>query len=305
MASADAEADSPRGGTRRGPDRGLRAEIALSRGDALAARGQWAAALDAYRDAANLDDDLTAAHVGIAHAAMALDRHGEAVDSARMAVELDPERADRWILLGQACSEAGWIACARHAYLEALRLEPSAAAVQGCRETACDDFAHPYSFSAIAKNADELHPAERSGLAVAAGIGSQFGGFGAHLAWYFVPPERDFALVPYAGGGLVAAGYGHAVWGPSVGLMAMYGALDRWILDITFGAIGVETLTLWGEVIDVRPLYAITPSIGHESVYSSGIFLRAWLGVPIWIDAARGPLESTLPLPGIGVGYKP
>ena len=51
--------------------------------------------------------------------------------------------------------------------------------------------------------ATDFVPSERSGPALVLGIGSQFAGYGAHLAYYLQRRNADNASVFYAGAGVL------------------------------------------------------------------------------------------------------
>ena len=174
---------------------------------------------------------------------------------------------------------------------------------KGCDRTRCAEFAHAYDFSRHGAAPDEFHRGERSGAAIAVGIGAQYAGLGAHLAWYFVPAERAFAFVPYVGAGVAYIGSADDVAGPVAGAMAMVGEIDRWILDASFGVLDARQLSLHGVSVATRAVYALTPSIGYEWMSSSGIFSRLLVGVPLFVDA-KVDVFDTFPVVTYGLGYK-
>lgn len=152
--------------------------------------------------------------------------------------------------------------------------------------------------------ANDIPAAERSGFAIAVGFGAPFSGFGVHLGYYVVPPERRFAFVMHAGGGIFTAGAEGVTGGPAVGLTAMLGSADRWLLDVSLGVADEYAFMYWGKQVEERAVYAITPSLGYEWQYTGGYLLRAYAGLPVWVDAARDPFDEPFPFLGLAIGYK-
>jgi hypothetical protein len=168
-----------------------------------------------------------------------------------------------------------------------------------------DDFAYGYEFEPGFLAADDIPAWERSGPIVSIGIGGQYAGFGLQVAYEWVHPCRGFSLAPYASVGLypgLIEGE-HADLAFAAGVLASYGARNRWLLDFGAQPIASATLRLGGAIAAERPLYGPALQVGRQWMGASGIFFRLLAGAGYAIDPyIAGGLYFALSL---GAGWKP
>jgi hypothetical protein len=206
---------------------------------------------------------------------------------------------------GDLCRAAGDADCACAAYLEALRMEANPSARAGWDALACEPFARPYAFASGLETADEIPRGERGGLVIAAGLGNQFSGFGAHLAYYVRAPASPFAIAPYLGAGVQPGGDGYsAVTSAVAGVTGMLGGEDRWLLDASAGAVGMTRLELHGASVATRAVHGVSLSLGREWMWRSGVLVRVLLGASYVIDAGWWS-ANVWPALSFGLGWKP
>ena len=106
-------------------DEAVRAQVLLLRGEALAARNQPDAAMEAFEEALALAPDLALAHVGVAAVHAAHGRSEEARDRLQTALVMDPRLHQGWNLLGDLERSEGRLEAAEEAYGEAIQHGPS------------------------------------------------------------------------------------------------------------------------------------------------------------------------------------
>jgi tetratricopeptide (TPR) repeat protein len=277
----------------------------IASGDALWRAGRLAEALEAYRWGTRRGHGEYKGWVRQGEVLLALHRSAEAAGAFERALALEPASAADAIRLGDACRAAGQRACAGRAYVTALRFGADAAVARRYQSLHVDAFAQSYPFGRYELTAADFHPAERSGPALAVGLGNPFGALGAQLSYYLQQPEQPFALAPYASLGVFPASKDHdsalAVLG---GAMVLYGQRDRWFVDGSFGTIGVEWLRLHGTTAAYRSIHGVTFALGREWMYSTGILLRLCFGVAVLTDAV--PVSQRwAPTIGFAFGWKP
>ncbi len=111
------------------------------------------------------------------------------------------------------------------------------------------------------------------GLAVGADGGGFYGGF---LAYYLTWPAKRLGLMPHAGVG--AAFYREASPAFSLGIGGSFGRRHRLVVDLQVTGVSAQSLTLYGERLDAKPIYGLGFLVGWEWLSRSGFFMRGNLG---------------------------
>ena len=269
----------------------------------MAAVRKYEAALEVYERAADRGRYLAATYrrIGALHMAF---RHPErAIPPLRRAAKLERNRPDDWVKLGDACRAAG-DDCAEDAYVHALAAGTSPAAARALEELGHDPFARGYDYAPHMHDADDFHPAETRGAALALGVGERYAGLGLQLSYYLLQPEHRFALAPYVSFGVRPNRFGA---NPALffGVAALYGEHDRWLLDGGFGPVSSESFYLYGERVAYRTLYGLSLSAGREWMWSTGISLRALVGFGYVSESARYDDDRFTLALSLGLGWKP
>jgi hypothetical protein len=142
---------------------------------------------------------------------------------------------------------------------------------------------------------------ETSGLALGAGLGYQFAGFGGQLA-YYLELGSALRIAPYAGGGVFPSEVG-TKGGYAAGMMFSYGRRHRIVLDGGYGLAAVEGKknVLTGEVIESRVVYGVTGALGYEYLADGGFFVRPTFGYTRFTGDSDH--EGTVTL-NVALGYK-
>jgi hypothetical protein len=176
------------------------------------------------------------------------------------------------------------------------------AAAQDNGET--DSFAHAYDFEPHFAQADDIPPWGRSGVVLSIGVGSQYAGLGAQLAYDWLHLCSGFALAPYASAGaLPGLGEFRARPGVALGAMASYGGRNRWLLDLGVEPIDLEGFRFGGALAAERVLYGATLQLGRQWMGPKGIFFRLLVGAALSIDAYL-PADLHFAV-SLGTGWKP
>jgi tetratricopeptide (TPR) repeat protein len=84
---------------------------------------KWAPAETAFNKCVNLDPDLAAGYLGLAHTAVAQERFSDAAARARRAAALNPQLGEAFFVLGIALARQGQVTPAFRAFEECLRAD--------------------------------------------------------------------------------------------------------------------------------------------------------------------------------------
>jgi hypothetical protein len=167
---------------------------------------------------------------------------------------------------------------------------------------------------ALAQPAEGIRPEERKtdthGLALSAGLGSQYVGLGFQAGYYLQLPRTNFRFLPYVGFGWAlfvdAERETVSIPGTAAGVAASWGRNHRLMLDLFYAPTSYTSLSLHGEPPDNRLEWGPGFAIGYEYAAFSGFSLRTNIGVaytvtlPISAPADRFSFAGTL----IALGYK-
>jgi hypothetical protein len=152
----------------------------------------------------------------------------------------------------------------------------------------------------------DMHPAWRSGVTFALGVGEPYGALGGDLALYLRVARRRLVLAPHVALGHMPAGY-DLPWQTGVrgGLLVMFGGRNRLLFDLAYGAVGAGAVVLHGAAVAPRLIEGVSLLGGYEWMWDSGLLLRASAG-PAYITESLYPDGDRLDfLFGVGVGWKP
>ncbi len=97
----------------------------MNRSHFLALTGQFTQAIDAYRRAIKLRDDVVDVHYNLGSAMMQLRRWAGAAAANRRVVELQPDMTEAHVNLGDALVRQSRFTPARKAYEQAVKLDAS------------------------------------------------------------------------------------------------------------------------------------------------------------------------------------
>lgn len=160
-----------------------------------------------------------------------------------------------------------------------------------------------------APSIEKVQKTETSGLALSAGLGSQYPLIGVQAAYYFQMPHSLFRATPYASiGGAVCTSVrqSECTFGAAFGAMGSWGHRHRILADVFYATVGATSLSFHGEEPDTKPRWGAGAAIGYEYMAESGFFVKSDAGVtyafgpPIYPVGDRFGIALTL----IGVGYK-
>lgn len=154
---------------------------------------------------------------------------------------------------------------------------------------------------------DEPRVTETDGLALTAGLGSQYVLAGVQAAYYFQIPHSLYRVVPY-----VAVGWGYCGSGDgaecalAVGMLGSWGHLHRLVVDLAYAPLGRYSVSFHGEAWHSFAVAGPVLSLGYEYMNFDGLCLRMGVGLgyvlghPLMAADQRLTKEMTL----IGLGYK-
>jgi hypothetical protein len=144
---------------------------------------------------------------------------------------------------------------------------------------------------------------ETSGLAVSAGVGSQYALLGVQAAYYLQVPHSLLRATPYASVGVVLC---PSCLGAAFGVMGTWGRQHRLLLDAFYGTVGSSWFSLHGEERHYEVTWGVCFQIGYEYMTPSGLFARTAAGVTYGFGPPISPPEERFgpALTVLGVGYK-
>jgi hypothetical protein len=164
-----------------------------------------------------------------------------------------------------------------------------------------------YPFAPGRGEADEFVPHETDGPALSIGVGDLYAGYGAELAYHFVPQrERLLAIAPHLAVGDTWAPDGFdGRLGVRGGAMLAYGGERRWLADVAYGALRTHGLQLHGVRAASRVVDGVSLALGVERMDVLGLFLRALIGGYFLTSRGIDDGERLGVLFALGVGWKP
>jgi len=140
-------------------DEKIEQEARTNKGAAHAELEEWDAAIGAYREALNIDDDSEHAATAETNLAFALWESGrteQALEHAERAVEVDPRFAQGWYNRGFFLLERGLAEDARNAFDNAIRLGFRNAEILEEKARALEELGEDDRAEELAEEADEL-----------------------------------------------------------------------------------------------------------------------------------------------------
>jgi len=140
-------------------DEKIEQEARTNKGAAHAELEEWDAAIGAYREALNIDDDSEHAATAETNLAFALWESGrteQALEHAERAVEVDPRFAQGWYNRGFFLLERGLAEDARNAFDNAIRLGFRNAEIIEEKARALEELGEDDRAEELAEEADEL-----------------------------------------------------------------------------------------------------------------------------------------------------
>ncbi|MFC7140414.1 tetratricopeptide repeat protein [Halosimplex aquaticum] len=140
-------------------DEKIEQEAWTNKGAAHAELEEWDAAIGAYREALNIDDDsehAATAETNLAFAFWQSGRTEQALEHAERAVEIDPRFAQGWYNRGFFLLERGLAEDARNAFDNAIRLGFRNAEVIEEKARALEELGEDERAEELAEEADEL-----------------------------------------------------------------------------------------------------------------------------------------------------
>jgi hypothetical protein len=153
----------------------------------------------------------------------------------------------------------------------------------------------------------------RPGLAASLGVGASYANLGAQLSYLHPLPGRRWTVYGGAGLGrwggddarLTLDGKPSTVWAGSFAVGASFGQRNRLCMDLGYGGMLTQAITIEGLIIDVVARYGVFAQVGYEFLGDSGLFLRL---LPLGAGYVPHPLvESRHRLAwmgSVGAGYK-
>ena len=109
-------------------------------------------------------------------------------------------------------------------------------------------------------------------------VRAQLAGLGLQLSYYYALVPGQLMFTPFVAYGWFFGNHGAVVSGPALGVMAMYGAEDRWLAALSFGQLGIRWLRPEHSVIAERSVYGPGLELGREWMGHGGNFFRALIG---------------------------
>lgn len=146
---------------------------------------------------------------------------------------------------------------------------------------------------------------DTSGLAISAGYGYEFAGFGGQAA-YYLKPSSIISVVPYVSGGYFYDS-NESRPGYAFGSLFEFGDRHRFVLDFGYGLAAIEYKhrVITDETYDVRTLYGVTAAAGWELMTRKGLFIRLTIGATYYTDKPKDDSESRYtPTINAAIGYK-
>ncbi|WP_123538026.1 tetratricopeptide repeat protein [Halosimplex salinum] len=140
-------------------DESIRQEAWANKGTAHAELEEWDAAIGAYREALDIDDDsehAATAETNLAYALWESGRTEQALEHAERAVEIDPRFAEAWYNRGFFLLERGLAEDARNAFDNAIRLGFRNAEIIEEKARALEELGEDERAEELAEEADEL-----------------------------------------------------------------------------------------------------------------------------------------------------
>ena len=97
--------------------------VYLNMGEAYARKSRYKDAIEAYKDAIDLDPDQALAWLGLGKTYARIERIGESIDSFNKAIEIQPDLAEAWLNLGEAYLRSNEYEDAIYAFKRAIEQE--------------------------------------------------------------------------------------------------------------------------------------------------------------------------------------
>jgi len=128
--------------------------------------------------------------------------------------------------------------------------------------------------SASASNSRDL--ALTSGPALSVGVGSQSGGAGGRVSYYFAPADWEVRFGVYFGAGYFPVLQGTPL-GFAAGGFAFVGQHHRGLIDVSYSLIETGNILILPPTDDFK-LYGLTTAVGYEYMHPGGFFVRLTAG---------------------------
>ena len=148
---------------------------------------------------------------------------------------------------------------------------------------------------------------ETDGLALTAGVGSQYVFAGFQAAYYFQLPHSLYRIAPYLAAGAGLCGRKDDVeCALALGVLGSWGHKHRLFVDLAYVPLAQYSFSFHGEQMHQFAVSGPALSVGYEYMSFAGFCLRTGIGAGYLLGHSLIPDEQRLvpTLTLIGLGYK-
>ena len=165
----------------------------------------------------------------------------------------------------------------------------------------------PVQTASVLATPDEPRITETDGLALSAGVGTQYVAVGVQAAYYFQIPHSLYRLAPYIAAGVGPCGPDDGVeCTVAGGVLGSWGHKHRVFVDLAYVPLNRYHFSFHGEEPHRFVVSGPALSIGYEYMSFRGFHLRTGIGVGYLLGHPLIPADQrpALALTLIGMGYK-